>query len=687
MSIFWKIYTVVFCVFIVMIGILAYIISSYEISDKKGRIIENNSLIGGFMAKEIEKGYLESNWPFESLRKMSERDDFLFWWIVRDDGTIYLADKASFMMTNLYDYFPQITKMKEDGGTLLNRRKNYGVFVKPVEMGKKKWLFLLGFSTKEVLEIRRRVIFAAVFISVITSGVIGAILYMAVNHFTGPIKHLSRSAAIIGNGDLTHRVKIKSHDEIGLLADSFNKMTEDLKRTTTSISNLNKEIEERKRAEEKIRRQKDFIEKTINALKYPFYVVNPDYTVALANDSAREKGIAEGRHCYQVTHRTRKPCEDKQVCFLREVVRRGEPIQAEHVHYDKDNNEMYMEVYAAPIFDKDGRVIQMIEYAVDITERKKAEGDRERLIRTLEENQILLSKRNRELEDSRRAIKNVAMDLEKSKDTLEEQKSNLEEINKELDDFTYIVSHDLREPLRSIDAYSKFIADDCKDMLGEEGINFLNRIRANAGRMQELIENLLEISRIERRKSLFEEVGVGELIDDVKLRLEYTIKQKDAEIIVRDTLPRIFCDRVRLTEVFINLVSNAIKFTDERTPRVEIGFSQEGNFYKFYVKDNGPGIEEQYFEKIFGIFQRLGRKGEHEGTGAGLTIVRKIIHMHKGKIWVESKIGEGTTFYFTIPREKEVIFGKKKIGQILVEKNLVSQEDIKRALKEQGGMT
>ncbi|MCK9603734.1 MAG: ATP-binding protein [Candidatus Omnitrophica bacterium] len=245
---------------------------------------------------------------------------------------------------------------------------------------------------------------------------------------------------------------------------------------------------------------------------------------------------------------------------------------------------------------------------------------------------------------------------------VQEYTRQIEKANKELDDFTYIVSHDLKEPLRSIDAFSKFIQDDYKDKLGAEASNYIERIRANAGRMQDLIEDLLEISHIERRENLFEEVQASEVLTEVTTRLEYAIKQKGVEVIVRDKLPNIFCDRVRLGEVFLNLISNAIKFCDKPKPLIEVGCSETADFYEFWVKDNGPGIEEKYFDKIFEIFQRLDRREDHEGTGAGLTIAKKIVEMHKGKIRVESKIGEGATFYFTIPKGRQD-GGKNKIHQ------------------------
>ncbi|MEA3437264.1 MAG: histidine kinase dimerization/phospho-acceptor domain-containing protein, partial [Thermodesulfobacteriota bacterium] len=218
-----------------------------------------------------------------------------------------------------------------------------------------------------------------------------------------------------------------------------------------------------------------------------------------------------------------------------------------------------------------------------INEHKYAAQEREVLIERLEKNHRLLKEQTQELEGSRRAIKNVAEDLIKSKQVLEKQKQDLEKVNNELDDFTYIVSHDLKEPLRSIDAFSKFIYDDYKEKLEEEGRTHLERIRANAGRMQALIENLLEVSRIERKKNPFEEVQIEELINEAKLRLEYSIKQKNAEIILQDKLPKVFCERVRLTEVFVNLISNAVKFCNKPNPRIEIGLEQKGNFYEFHV--------------------------------------------------------------------------------------------------------
>ncbi|MBU1086118.1 MAG: GHKL domain-containing protein, partial [Candidatus Omnitrophica bacterium] len=266
---------------------------------------------------------------------------------------------------------------------------------------------------------------------------------------------------------------------------------------------------------------------------------------------------------------------------------------------------------------------------------------------------------------------------------LTEYTHEVEAVNKELESFTYIISHDLKEPLRSIDAFSKFIMDDYLDKLDEQGIYYLNRVRANAKKMQELIEDLLEVSRLEQKRNPFSDSAVNDIIDEVKLRLECSIKEKNVEIVIKDALPIIFCDKVRLTEVFANIMSNAIKFMDKKDPLVEIGYSEAKTHHRFYIKDNGIGIEEKYYDKIFDIFQRLNVKEKYEGTGAGLAIVKKIIQMHHGKVWVDSTFGEGSTFHFSILKDKDAILERRKLGEILIDKELVSSEDVQKALVEQ----
>jgi len=224
--------------------------------------------------------------------------------------------------------------------------------------------------------------------------------------------------------------------------------------------------------------------------------------------------------------------------------------------------------------------------------------------------------------------------------------------NKELDDFTYIVSHDLKEPLRGVKAFTKLLMEEYSGKLDKEGKEHLKIISESSSRMTGLIEDLLNLSRIGRIKNIEPDIDLNELLSDVKKNLAYSLEEKKVDLKIAGNFPQLMCDRIRISEVFSNLVSNAIKYSrKDQRPVIEIGYSDKAGFYEFYVKDNGIGIEKEYYDKVFQIFQRLHAKGEYEGTGAGLTIVKKIIENHGGRIWVTSEVGAGSTFYFTLPKK------------------------------------
>jgi PAS domain S-box-containing protein len=227
----------------------------------------------------------------------------------------------------------------------------------------------------------------------------------------------------------------------------------------------------------------------------------------------------------------------------------------------------------------------------------------------------------------------------------------IQEKNQELENFVHTVSHDIQAPLRAIEGFSDILLDDYRNILDAEGQHYLERIRKAARHMKELIDDLLKLSEIGIGKDRFEKVDVHQLVEEAKERLKYQIEQKKASIKIPDGLPAIYCNRSRMVQVFTNLIDNAIKFIPQNhIPLVEIGYNELAGEYEFYVRDNGIGIDERYYLKIFEIFQRLNKSEEYEGTGIGLTIVKKIIEKHGGKIWVESKEGRGSTFYFRLPK-------------------------------------
>jgi len=256
-------------------------------------------------------------------------------------------------------------------------------------------------------------------------------------------------------------------------------------------------------------------------------------------------------------------------------------------------------------------------------------------------------------------------ELERIQEALARKAQELARVNAELEDFTYSVSHDLKEPLRAIEAFSSFLAEDYSDKLDDEGRRYIDVVRENAVRMRDLIEDLLRLSRIGRTHHENTTVSAGALVEDVCRDLAFALEEKKVDLRVQPDLPVITCDEVHMKQVFKNLISNAIKFNDKPQPVVQVAYRDDNGAYTFSISDNGIGIDQQYYEKIFKIFQRLNRREDYKDTGVGLTICKKVVEAHGGTISVESQVGEGTTFSFSIPKypQQTEEAGRKQDGE------------------------
>jgi chemotaxis family two-component system sensor kinase Cph1 len=235
-------------------------------------------------------------------------------------------------------------------------------------------------------------------------------------------------------------------------------------------------------------------------------------------------------------------------------------------------------------------------------------------------------------------------------DELAQLNIELERSNHELDAFAYIASHDLKEPLRGIHNYSNFLIEDYGDTLNTEGKTKLQTLIRLTQRMEDLIDSLLHFSRLGRVDLSMQQTDLNHLVNRSLDLLSARIEQMQVEIQIPRPLPTVYCDRVQVGEVFNNLIANSIKYNDKAEKMIEIGYIDESLApITFYVRDNGIGIKEKHFDSIFRIFKRLHGPSKYGGgTGAGLTITKKIVERHGGKIWVESTYGEGSTFYFTL---------------------------------------
>jgi len=224
---------------------------------------------------------------------------------------------------------------------------------------------------------------------------------------------------------------------------------------------------------------------------------------------------------------------------------------------------------------------------------------------------------------------------------------DLQRSNEDLQQFAYVSSHDLQEPLRAIISFSQLLEDEYKDNLDKDGKEFLYFITDGAKKMNTLIKDLLAYSRITTHAKPPKWINLEKILENAIFNLSESIKESGA-IITYDKLPTLKVDKTQFLQLFQNFISNAIKFRREETPKIHIGVKKIDIGWLFSIKDNGIGIESQYFDRIYDIFYRLHTKEEYQGTGIGLPICKKIIHRYGGHIWVESKKGEGSTFYFTI---------------------------------------
>ncbi|KUO60673.1 hypothetical protein APF79_02570 [bacterium BRH_c32] len=244
-------------------------------------------------------------------------------------------------------------------------------------------------------------------------------------------------------------------------------------------------------------------------------------------------------------------------------------------------------------------------------------------------------------------VENARKEIEASNKNLEKAMLNLERSNRELEQFAYVASHDLQEPLRMISSYTQLLERRYKDKLDNDAKDFMHFAVDGAIRMQRLINDLLEFSRVTTRGKPFTKLDLSTVLGFSISNLQNKIEETNT-LITNDELPFALGDEIQISRVFQNLIANAIKFKGAEAPRIHISSQQEGDKVVISVKDNGIGIEQKYFDRIFTIFQRLHSKEEYPGTGIGLAICKRIIERHDGKIWVESELGVGTTFIFTL---------------------------------------
>jgi len=294
-------------------------------------------------------------------------------------------------------------------------------------------------------------------------------------------------------------------------------------------------------------------------------------------------------------------------------------------------------------YDDDGLALAAIRRgAQDYVAKDRLDG---RLLRRTLRHAVQRHRTEAELLRHAREVEAARARIEQQAGELRQRAEQLDRINRELDDFTYIASHDLKEPLRGIEAYCDVLLEDYHDRLDPDGQRRLQTLGKLCRRLETLIDDLLTYCRVGGTCPAQTGIDMGRVVDDVLETLRPALERRGALVRVAGPMPPVTGDATLIGMVLGNLVSNGMKFNESRRAHIEIG-CLAGDPPTFYVRDNGIGIDPRHHDEIFSIFRRLHSRKQYEGSGAGLTIVRKIVESHGGRIWLESQPGAGTTFFF-----------------------------------------
>lgn len=375
------------------------------------------------------------------------------------------------------------------------------------------------------------------------------------------------------------------------------------------------DITERKHAERNLEHERDLLQALMDSVPDTVYFKDTQSRFTRVNRrQAQFLGASSPEEVVGKMDSDFQPHELSQVFFEEEqqlIATDGAILDRVEYNPTPEGEPRWLSASKAPLRDKEGNIIGLVGISRDITERKLAEIERENLI------------------------------------------NDLESRNAELERFTYTVSHDLKSPLVTIQGFLGYLEEDALAGNVERIRQDSKRIKEATSKMQELLAELLELSRIGRLMNQAEEIPFGDIIQEALKIVEGQIQNRGIEVVLKSEFPKVYGDRVRIVEVMQNLIDNACKYMgDQQNPRIEIGHSMIGSEKAFFVRDNGMGIEPEFHERIFGLFDKLDARTE--GSGVGLALVKRIVEVHGGRIWVESDgKGKGATFYFTLIEKEQ----------------------------------
>ncbi len=434
--------------------------------------------------------------------------------------------------------------------------------------------------------------------------------------------------------------------------------------------NLNQEIQQHKKTMETLNSQQTLLKNSeeqirllLNSTAEGIYGIDTNGNCTFINQSALQilgfpdKRQLIGKNMHNLIHHTRPDGSECKIedCEIYKAFRAGiETHSDDDILWRADRTSFPAEYFSHPII-QNGKITGSVVTFWDISERKKAENEliqlKNDLKRQVDQRTAELQEKVQKLDKSQKAMLYMVEDLNNITTELKEERRKLKSANDEMEAFTYSVSHDLRAPLRAINGFSKFLVEDYADQLDDEGKRFIDTIRENASKMDTLISDLLNLSRVSRSGLTLSKVDMQAIAASMFREMADEEEQKTFDVNIR-AMPAVTCDSNLIKQVWQNLIGNALKYSSKSTTKkIEIGALENKNETTFYIKDSGAGFNQKYKNKLFGVFQRLHHDHEFKGTGVGLAIVQRIVLRHGGKVWATGEIDNGATFYFSLPRQ------------------------------------
>jgi len=577
-------FTVLTIVLVILIA-TAITIRQETISATRSLLQESSSL-AQVVSSEIEAGYLSQRWPFETLRRVSEAESILYWWVVEPNGKVHLASSPEMWGKTITDPAVGTEELMIKDGTWEATGERIKVIVNPLRIGEggRPWTFWLGISLRSIAAAKRGIVLANVGVGLLLIAIGAGLSFLLARGITRPIRRLVEGTRSIARGELGHRVEVKGKDELSELARSFNEMSADLKRSHEDL-----ELERNRLAA------------ILSSAEEAIMMFDLEGRLLFANESferlfglaPKVRGDAQARviegmaECFADRERFES--------IVRQLFQDPGLVTEEEFELVKPR-ERTVRGYSAPVRGEDGRPIGRLMVCRDITREK--------------------------------------------------------EVDRLKTEFISAVSHELRTPLTSIKGYAELLLEGDSGELNEEQREFLRIIADNSAKLAELIDDLLDVQRIEsgRLELELEELRLDELLRGVAEAFRAAAEEKGLmfEVEVAEGLT-IRADRERLAQALSNLISNAIKYTEEGSVRVRMRRVDRKAMIE--VEDTGIGMDQEEVEQLFTRFFQAdgGYTRRAGGTGLGLFIAKAIVDEHDGEISVESELGVGSRFTVLLP--------------------------------------